>query len=419
MLSPHFGPGFSYPSELYDEMVSEIGEYILDVGWSNYDDHMTFLEDVMRLTQQQERATLYLLNRFAPEFFMVVVTSTDRVLHRLYSHSNLEEVIRDRNELHVRDRVVEYYRNVDSLIGKILTRYETDTGQDLSVLILSDHGFGPHYKRVYINQWLADRGWLVSKKGAWGRRIRKRLKIVARNAGISRHRMSRFLGTKGANLVKEMVTPKSSIDWSKTQAYSKFPWSISINLQGREAEGIVKSGREYEVLRTQIIREAEQLCDPGTGKQVVAASLRKEEMYGRGKYIDDAPDILLMTEGYLMIDRDVDVPSVFQTSTWRTGDHRMEGMFILSGRKIRRGETVRGARLIDLAPTILYLMGIPIPCDMDGKVLVDAFEPGTLEQDPPCITESRLEESKDDDLRVFTDQEVSRIEERLIGLGYL
>ncbi|MCJ7667414.1 MAG: phosphodiesterase, partial [Anaerolineae bacterium] len=92
-------------------------------------------------------------------------------------------------------------------------------------------------------------------------------------------------------------------------------------------------------------------------------------------------------------------------------------IIILWGEKVKRGETIEGARIIDLAPTILYLMGLPIPVDMDGRALTEALKPEFVSQNPPLFSD--LGSDRESGRDVYSPQEEEEVRERLKGFGYV
>jgi arylsulfatase A-like enzyme len=103
------------------------------------------------------------------------------------------------------------------------------------------------------------------------------------------------------------------------------------------------------------------------------------------------------------------------------GSHRLEGVLIISGGPVRHGATPVNARIIDIAPTVLHLMGVPIPSDMDGRVLSEVFDEDFVESNPIEWeeTETDAESEVPDDLQAFTEQESELIARRLQALGYI
>jgi hypothetical protein len=122
-----------------------------------------------------------------------------------------------------------------------------------------------------------------------------------------------------------------------------------------------------------------------------------------------------------------DVPNVEQSTTpiqggvEFAGSHRLDGIFIASGGPVRSGTAFKNARIIDIAPTVLYLMGAPIPNDMDGRVLTESLNHEFCSLRPIEWEETESENvgESPDELQAFTDFESELIARRLQALGYI
>jgi predicted AlkP superfamily phosphohydrolase/phosphomutase len=165
-----------------------------------------------------------------------------------------------------------------------------------------------------------------------------------------------------------------------------------------------------------------ELEDPETGERIVDKVYRKGEIYS-GECLELAPDLLFVAYEYAYIsskhfgfeESDLMVRSAYANS----GNHRQDGIFIAYERGIKRGEIAQGARIIDIAPTVLYLMGIPIPEDMDGRVLTEIFDETYLIDHPvQWQRQSKVEEGR---LLggAYSDGEADEVRRRLEELGYL
>jgi predicted AlkP superfamily phosphohydrolase/phosphomutase len=308
-----------------------------------------------------------------------------------------------------------YYRQLDDILGRILKH----DGPDTSVFVISDHGFGPIRKEIYINKWLAEQGFLTSASNPRSAKVRTALRTLARRLGITRDRWRQAFGPRATKAAQALVNTVR-IDWSRTKAYSNGVNTVQVNLKGREPYGIINAGGEYEEVRAQVIERLAELRDPETGRRVVKAIIPREKA-GTGPYLGQAPDLLMLMadEGYAAYECDVDVDHVFEAPRWRNGEHTLEGVLTAAGKHIRKGSTIVGATIMDLAPTILYRMGLPIPDDMDGQVLTDLFEHQFLGANTPLKARA-FEQAADRHVSASeraADEET--ILERLKGLGYI
>ncbi len=420
LLTPSVESEFTYPASLRDELLSLTGDYIIDIPWLEYEHRpngrQALMKDLAAELEQKEKITLALLERYETDFFMVVFAGADRISHCLWQYIGLEPVIRlDAEGQEIQGMIHAYYRQLDSILGRILKH----AGPDTSMLVISDHGFGPIRKEIYINRWLADQGFLASASNPRSARARTALRTLARRLGITKDRWRQVMGPRATKAAQDLLN-SVRIDWSRTRAYSNGVNTVQINLKGREPCGIVNAGGEYQEVRSQVMERLAELRDPETGRRVFKAIIAREEA-SAGPNVHRAPDILLLMadDGYAAYECDVDVDHVFEAPGWRNGEHTLDGVLAAAGRYIKKGSTIVGATIMDLAPTILYRMGLPIPDDMDGRILTDLFADEFLGANTP-LTARTLEHTADGDLSLGERAgDGEAILERLRGLGYI
>ncbi|MDE3089669.1 MAG: phosphodiesterase, partial [Chloroflexota bacterium] len=189
---------------------------------------------------------------------------------------------------------------------------------------------------------------------------------------------------------------------------------VHINLRGREPQGIVEPGEDYERTRDQVIADLRALKLPG-GTPLVEYLWKKEEIY-RGAHLAEAPDILFLPRNLETIafgDFEFGSNKVIEKSFGVSSSHRMNGIFVASGAGVKPAGEFRGAQLIDLAPTILHLMGLPVPTDMDGRVLSETLA------DARAVEFGGTSESTTQTTDGYSEEEEKEVIERLADLGYI
>jgi predicted AlkP superfamily phosphohydrolase/phosphomutase len=162
-------------------------------------------------------------------------------------------------------------------------------------------------------------------------------------------------------------------DWANTKAYSlgNILGMIYLNVKGREPIGCVEPGEEFERVRDELMAELRAEKCPYTGKPLFASVEKGEDVY-HGLYAKHAPDIVCTPADwrYQVFGYQDFVSNRFVESySEMTGHHRPDGILFAYGSKFQKGLWVEDARLLDLAPTLMHLVGLPIPTDMDGRVL--------------------------------------------------
>ena len=213
-----------------------------------------------------------------------------------------------------------------------------------------------------------------------------------------------------------------AINWSKTYAYSasNTEQGIYINLKEREHGGVIQPGAEYEKMRDKIIEDLKALHDPVTGEAILSHIYKREDVY-HGQALDNAPDLIFFFKGgeYLA---DVQVKgAVFEDANWNSGwgTHRMDGILLGYGKDIKKNVKLNEAHIMDMAPTILRLMGIPIPKDMDGKVLESIFDDDFLKTQKKTYSDDEGIVSDPEADHILSDDNEDEVVKHLKGLGYL
>ncbi|NLE75931.1 MAG: hypothetical protein GX605_04165, partial [Chloroflexi bacterium] len=215
------------------------------------------------------------------------------------------------------------------------------------------------------------------------------------------------------------------IDWPQTQAYAFGARDdLWLNLQGREPQGAVSPGAAYEALRDLLLERLAATQDTARDEPVVAWAVRREEAY-HGPFVERAPDLLIQwrTDFVLsglhlpQLGQPKEKPTVLAPSL-NNGGHRPHGIFVLAGEGVCRGVQLPEAQIIDLAPTILHLFGVPIPADTDGRVLREVWAP---DHEPRTRAEQRASApaGQGDGGADYSEEEAELIAERLRGLGYV
>jgi predicted AlkP superfamily phosphohydrolase/phosphomutase len=355
--------------------------------------------------------------------FMVVFNQLDAVGHHFPRHTDPAYPAYDaEHSPRYAGVITEFHERLDRAIGEILGHVKDDP----LVIVMSDHGMGPRATRLFhVNAWLAGLGLLETRKRgtAWRAKLSRLLNLVNENLPI-RQELRRLFPRWLKDRTTTMIFNVGSIAWRETRAYRVRMLApiegIEINLKGRQPEGVVTPGAEYESLRDQILEKLGDLRDPDTGERLMVQACRREELY-EGPHVERAPDIVFELKAGFEGGSGLSPPAIGPIPVsflkMRSGNHTMTGVFIARGPFVRRGVQLREVQLADVTPTILYYLGLPIPENMDGRVITEIFEQEfvvrrALERSPALSTSG----APGDDLSP-EDQEAIR--KQLRGLGYL
>jgi predicted AlkP superfamily phosphohydrolase/phosphomutase len=295
---------------------------------------------------------------------------------------------------------------------------------------MSDHGFGPFHKFIHVNNWLMEQG-LMQVRQEPGSRLKERLfRLGFAPMNVYNLLMQFGLGAlkrevvrgQGQGLMKTLFLSFEDVDWSRTKAYSLGNvGQVYLNVAGREPMGCVQPGAEYEHIRDDIIARLWELNDPETGERVVESAYRREEVY-TGDQVGLAPDILFIPrrlEYFGFGEYEFGSHQVIEAmKRGISGTHRMHGIFLAYGQSIKPGAVVENAQILDLAPTILHLMGQPIPKHMDGVVLGETLRgPVQLAQRPAQHDEWNGRAGDND--QGLSEEEKQALTDRFRSLGYV
>lgn len=387
------------------------------------------IEDCIVSDRRRADLTFDLLNRYDFDCFVVVLGGIDRSQHDYWKYYDPEypNVPKEAREK-FRDSVFRNYKLADGQIARFLETY----GDVTNLFILSDHGFGRQpFNYFNVNLWLKDRGWLTVKRNkVLAREALKKIHHALALLLTPKNRKKSLFLEKLKSMAPMMGSGNSSgggsgsvFAWEKTKAFY-YPLAypaggIMINVKGRQPKGVVNAGKEYDELVNSIIQNLLAYRDHNTGEKVVERALRRDQLY-HGPYVHNFPDIVYVLNrnygsGKELFGRHITSVPALRLSKL-SGVHLMNGVFIAYGPKIKPCH-IQGARIIDVAPTVLYSSGLPIPDNMDGVILKNIFKEETLRRwAVEHISLKAKKPAREVDLEGYEDEQMK---EKLRSLGYL
>jgi predicted AlkP superfamily phosphohydrolase/phosphomutase len=426
MLTPPEASVYTYPAEL----ANELSDYQIELSGLHHKDAFfrstdlerskETVEAIQRMAKQRTVTSLRLMREREWDFFMVVFTGTDRLCHLFWDY--LGETDNGKKlDPEIQAALMTCYEQLDQHIGALIDQ----AGDQTTVLMMSDHGFGPGPKRiVFVNRWLEDFGLLQRNPTSGQRRSLKRLFELLRNSRAVRRGLRRLLPASGREKIRRATRENvaATIDWGRTRASFSLVYfnvvGIEINLIGARPDGIVSPDGEYEALRQQIMEAASDLVDPATGDRIVKQVYRREDIYC-GPLTEAMPDIMIVFNPLYGASPSLLGQKIVQPvpPLGRKGDHRFNGIFFAWGPNIRTGRLSRPAQITDVMPTTLYLMEQPLPDNLDGQVIEEALAPDFLETHP--ITYRPATTPAEATGEAWQEGGLAAVTERLRDLGYL
>ena len=327
-----------YPEALAGEIRRVVPEYMIDAMSYNYDDRQRFLEHAYGMLEARAELAHHLWSNYPLDLLFVVFVAADRIQHALWRESFPGG--KPSSDGEGEGEVYKVYRALDDVLGSFVY----DLRDDDVLFVVSDHGFGPLYKDVFIDRYLEAAGLLRFVQRSDSRPMR------------SAH----------------------GIDWHRTLAYSHGMFgNVYINLAGREPEGVVQPGREYARVVDRTARALEKCLDPEDGLPLVDHVLHKDDLYS-GQASDAAPDLVVIMRDYACMARGgrelhgnafVSAPLVAHT-----GNHRLDGCLAVAGAGVRPGLSLPCSSIMDVFPTVMSLLGTRPDVVPDGRPLFEAFE---------------------------------------------
>jgi predicted AlkP superfamily phosphohydrolase/phosphomutase len=357
-----------WPEGLFDKLKAIPGfnqrELAMDIkleekateGISN---HATELGPWIDLHARREQNLAHVLRHLTAEdpseLTAVLFDGVDKLQHLCWRYLRPEDdkPLTEDWEFALRELSLRYFRCLDGLLQQLCEM----AGPEATVIMASDHGFGPTYDVLHINAWLEQRGYL-----AWS------------DAAQSRDTEGALLG------VGQVARHTWLMDWNKTRAFATTPTSNGIYIVMSDGTSPGVPASEYESFRRKLADDLREIKDLRTGQQMVTEIHTREEAFA-GPHSSFAPDLtLILRDGGL-----VSILPSSETVSRRpmvSGSHRPVGIFGARGPAIRRGFLASQLSILDVAPTVLYSLGLALPEGLEGHVPEEIYVDGALKKNP-------------------------------------
>jgi predicted AlkP superfamily phosphohydrolase/phosphomutase len=398
-----------WPQDLFDRLKSIPGfnprELAMDIkleekateGSSNYEEYLPWIEMHIRREQNWFEIFCHLTAEDPSELTAVLFDGVDKLQHLCWRFIRPEDAtpLQEDWEVKIREACIAYFRSLD----QIMERMCATVGPETTVLMASDHGFGPTYDVFHVNAWLEQKGYL-----AWS------------DAARSQEPNGALLG------VGQVARHTWMLDWTKTKAYAATPTSNGIFIPvNRDGNSPGVSPAEYQSFRERLIADLHGFRDPDTGEPVITQIWTREECF-EGPHGNVAPDLTLaFRDGGL-----VGILPSEKTLSRRPitgGAHRPVGIFGARGPGIRNGGRPAEMSILDVAPIVLHSLGLPVLEEMQGAVPSDLYEAGVLQSRPVTRAQgahSNGDKPADDAVpQAMSREDEQVVMERLRELGYI
>jgi predicted AlkP superfamily phosphohydrolase/phosphomutase len=374
MDTPSGAQDFARPPLNLEALIGEKGPYIVETTFELLDrgDEGGWLDQMWRMTVARSELVLQLALSEEWSLFWAVFVFPDRLQHVLWKYVDPRHPRHDPSrKLWAEDVMLKFWIHVDRLLGELLAAFP-----DAHFLAVSDHGFGPYFKLLRVNRLLERLGYLRFDQAV-------------------------------------------RIDWAHTSAFAVgYHSAVYVNLKGREPQGIVEP-QDYDGLCGRLISDLNSVCEDG--KPVFEYVRHRSEVYS-GPYLELAPDIVLAGHDFAVQVSDgfahesTARAEVFDELIIIDSGHHPDGILMARGPKISSGSQGL-ASIVDIMPTAMYLLGVPVPIGVDGKVVAEAVEKSLLAAQPPSMASYALEAvSEGED---YSEEQMQQVLKRLRDLGYI
>jgi predicted AlkP superfamily phosphohydrolase/phosphomutase len=328
-ITPDANREYTYPPELKQEIEDLVGPYPFDVEFRT-DQRDQLLKDLHLMTETHFRVIEHLMTTRQWDFFMFVDIGLDRMHHAFWKYFDKEHpkyVLGNKYE----SAMVDYYKRLDEYVGRLLKRIDDDT----IVMAVSDHGVKRMRGAFCVNEWLIREGYLVLKE--------RPLSVVE--------------------------LEKAAVDWGRTKAWA---WGgyyarVFLNVKGRELQGVIEPS-EFERERDKLAEMLKDITDPG-GRRMETHVYKPETLYRVS--VGDRPDLMVYFDDLFWRSAGTLGHSDIYLSENDTGPddavHSQYGTFILLDKQVKQTGRIEDIDILDIAPTLLERMRLPIPATMEGK----------------------------------------------------
>lgn len=332
-LTPDTDRQYTHPPELGEDIAKWVGDYRVDVEDFRTDDKQRLLDDIYDGTRKRFEVARRLLDGRPWNLFMMVEMGVDRIHHGFWKYMDPDHPLHEQGS-EFQHAIRDYYEYVDGEIGTLLDRFDEET----HVIVVSDHGGQRMEGGICLNEWLLREGYLV----------------LAEEPDLTR-------GPVGFGDLR--------VDWSRTRAWGAggYYGRLFLNVEGREPQGIVPPG-DYEDLRDELTERLCQIGDPD-GNPIPTRCFKPQEIYDSVRGIP--PDLMIYfgdlawrSIGSVGRDR----IHVRENDTGPDGaNHARDGMFLYSDpTRDLGGRRLDGLELRQIAPTVLELLEVDVPFDMQA-----------------------------------------------------
>ena len=413
LMCPRMSSKTVHPSSVYRKYIKPVENYTI-VNTDRVDTLQGFVDAQINTEKARYQAAKKIMTDIDWDIFSFQMQSTDYLQHELWW--TLDRDARGYSE-DAYNEAKRLYIACDEIIGKLV-----NANRDALTVVVSDHGFCRLKGQFQMNSWLKKNGYLttidpqsvpITPFAAFKHKVKRRIPIVKSLAKLYGNIMKARKDSAEEDLPycnAQLGYLQNLIDLENTKAFSLGALAAAIyltpvadrqkELAARITEGLLKD------------------FGPASDQPVISRISSGKELYGTEEDVDGLPDLVVEFENgycnalYPLSDEMVGSPyysSEFAEDVQR-GTHERNGIMVIAGEGVKAGSL--DAEIIDIVPTVLACMGLPVPKHIDGRVLAEAFDT------PPQITYEDIDTGIKGKAK-YSEAEQAEIEKQLADLGYI
>lgn len=372
MLTPS-NENFTYPPEFRNVIRNYVGDYLVDVDHYEYANPKKILKICIKSIEQKSKLLDLLFREDYIDFLFLIFTETDRIQHLIWNKMEISKEQIKFSESKLEELFFDFWGKIDIIVGKILKKFD-------NAMIVSDHGFTALRGEFYINEWLLKNEYLKCREKPKETKHFISLEETKRaliKLGIFDYIvqiLKMMIGKERLRKLQNKILPKEEIELSEIIDY-KASKAFALEGESETCQIVINPNlnpTHKEKIKKEII---EKITRELNARGLMARVYTKEEVYKCSENLKIIiPDIVIYIHGWHIKPYIRGLPYLVEPDPRICGMHDEDGIFIAFGRDIKRGYSKKCFQIVDIAPTVLFMMNIPVPLSMDGKVLKEIFK---------------------------------------------
>ncbi len=393
---------YIYPENLVKKY-PKLREYRITPDESLKTDPVEYAKDIREVEKIRFECAKELFLNEDWNFFFILFSGTDWIQHIYY-----DKLL---NQDNINDDIIRIYLDIDKYINWFIKNIKK-IDDDWIIIVMSDHGFKVFRKFFRINNWLNIYGYVKFKFGsekgvAWAKSREEDLKCFRRIA-VPKSLVKLVRSILPVNIQRTLIDIlkkylkidiRTSVKIDYQHSIAVCPISIMTNFgyiyinDMRFKHGVIDIGEKDRIVNDIILKLSTE--------NFVRRVLRTTDVYNVGKTKYPIPDIIFELKSEYGVNPKSATGEIVDDILVNPSSHDLHGILIVYGKGIKNGYKLEGARIYDLAPTILHIFGLPIPNDMDGKVLMNIFKPDSelARRKPVYVDPSYYEKDEKETIR--------------------